>query len=153
MAWYAAPDATSAERPRALPAEGRVTQAAPPPPRPPAPPAAAFANAPALALPSVTAARLETPPPLAASGLGTLVSHGSGVGVKTAPSTGVGRELGLAAGDRIVRINGRAVTQASEVATLLAQWPAQGMLRIDGWRNGKPISLYHAGREVSSLPE
>jgi hypothetical protein len=159
MAWYAAPDAPSAERPRALPVEGWVTQGAPaaPAPRrpltPPAPPAATFAAAPALPLPSGTAARQDAPPALAALGQGTLVSHGSGVAVQTAPASGVGRDLGLAAGDRIVRINGRAVTQASEVATLLAQWPAQGMLRVDGWRNGKPISLYHAGHELSSQPE
>ncbi|RVU46385.1 hypothetical protein [Rubrivivax rivuli] len=153
VAWHAAPDALqapAAESPRASPDEAWVTPAVPPlhdPTR------ALRADLPSPALRMGASARAAASSPTTPSALGTLVSHGSGVWVQSAPASGLGRELDLTEGDRIVRINGRAVTQAAEVASLLAQRPARGVMHIEGLRNGQPISLYHAGQEVGSPAE
>ena len=156
LAWVASPGPPTADSRPVLPAQGPTTTARLAPsalPAQPAPQAPSLAPQQAAARPGAVAVRPDTALPSTPSGLGVLVSHGSGVWVQTAPASGLGRELGLAAGDRIVRINGRAVTQALDVAHGLGQLPAQGTLRIDGLRNGKPMSLYHSGSEVPSTQE
>ena len=83
------------------------------------------------------------------SAWGTLVSHGSGVLVQSPPTQGIGRELDLIQGDRIVRINGIAVTQAPDVEVAVNRLAHDATIQIDGVRNGKPIRLFYSSRRTA----
>jgi hypothetical protein len=99
---------------------------------------------PPAAAPPAAAAAARTPD----SAWGALASHGGGVIVQSPPMEGIGRALDLLQNDRIVRINGTAVTQASEVQALVSRLAPDAALQIDGVRDGKPIRLvYSSARE------
>lgn len=96
-----------------------------------------------------TPAEASVPTPTPVSAWGTLVSHGSGVLVQSPPTEGIGRELDLAQGDRIVRVNGIAVTQAPDVEAAVNRLARDATIQIDGVRNGKPIRLFYSSRHTA----
>lgn len=110
-----------------------------------APPAAAPRLAVAAAVPSASAPAAG---PSHDPNWGVLAAHGSGALVQVPPSAGVGREIDLQAGDRIVRVNGAAVTGPADLKALTGRLPPRATIRIDGFRDGKPITLIHSTPEL-----